>query len=361
MYWHYKETLSLIYAENCDRIGIRGGGEIDGRGSKTNFPGAASTGPMPGRPFLIRFIECRKVVMDGIRLRDSAAWMENYLACDDVILQGIQVENQANTNNDGIDIDGCHNVIVRDSLVNSEDDGLCFKGASERMMQNVLVENCKLYSTCNALKFGTDSQGGFQNVLVRNVEVGGPSAEMPALNRRPAISGISWESVDGGVLENILCTNVRIVRANSPIFLRLGNRGRVMPGQPKAVGAIRRIIFDGIQGEEIGLTGSIISGVPGAVIEDVVVRNVGFSISGGGRVQQPKAEQVASYPEARMFGPESPAYGFWIRHARNIAFYNIVVTPKIPDARPAFQSDIDVENITVDGKPLSSEVNTSGG
>ncbi len=224
---HYNQKLSLIYAENCDRIGIRGEGEINGRGQKENFPGPEGTGPMPGRPFLLRFIECRNVVMDGIRLRNAAAWMENYLACDNVILQGLHVENQANKNNDGIDVDGCRNVIVRDCFVNSEDDGMCFKGACGRTMENVLVENSRFYSTCNALKFGTDSQGGFRNVLVRNVEVGGPAADMPALGRRPAISGISWETVDGGEIENVLCTGVHIVRVDAPLFPPAGESGAV--------------------------------------------------------------------------------------------------------------------------------------
>jgi polygalacturonase len=136
-----KLTQSLIYAENCERIGICGEGVIDGRGSHQNFPGPNGIGSVTGRPFLIRMIECRKVVMNGIHLRNAGAWMENYLDCDDVILQGIQVENQANWNNDGIDLDGCRNVIVRDCLINSEDDGLCFKGAGLRTMENVLVEN----------------------------------------------------------------------------------------------------------------------------------------------------------------------------------------------------------------------------
>jgi polygalacturonase len=34
-----KLTQSLIYAENCERVGIRGKGTIDGRGSSKNFPG----------------------------------------------------------------------------------------------------------------------------------------------------------------------------------------------------------------------------------------------------------------------------------------------------------------------------------
>ena len=58
--------------------------------------------------------------------------MQNYLNCEDLIVDGIHVENQANHNNDGIDIDGCRRVIVRNCFISAEDDALCFKGASQR-------------------------------------------------------------------------------------------------------------------------------------------------------------------------------------------------------------------------------------
>ena len=99
------------------------------------------------------------VEIRGITLRDSANWVQHYLNCDDLILQDVHVESHANWNNDGIDIDACRNVLVRGCFVNSEDDGLCFKNSGTRALENVLVEGCKFYSTCNAIKFGTASQG----------------------------------------------------------------------------------------------------------------------------------------------------------------------------------------------------------
>ncbi len=240
---------------------------------------------------------------------------------------------------------------MRNCFVNSEDDGLCFKGASGRTMENVLVENCRFYSTCNAIKFGTDSQGGFRNVLIRNVEVGGPSDEMPARTRRTAISGVSWELVDGGVLENIRCENIRIVRTRSPIFLRLASRGRMVPGGDKKIGAIRRIVFDGVSGESSGPYGSSMVGIAGAIIEDVVIRNVSLSVEGGEQTQGDKPEKTGDYPEATMFGP-TPAHGFWVRHAANVSLINVAATPRKPDARPFVSARQDAKNVLLNGAPV---------
>jgi polygalacturonase len=343
----------LIFAWNRERIGIRGEGTINGRGEIKNFPGEkAENGGKAGqiRPDLFRINSCRKIVVDGIHLKASASWMEEYLDCDDLIIQGINVENQGNWNNDGCDISNCQNVIVRNCTINSYDDGICLKGLSKRPMQNVLVENCTAYSECNALKFGTESEGDCQNVLVRNIKIGGTPENMPIFHRRLAESGISWESVDGATVENLLVTHVHMELAESPIFLRLGNRGR---GQtdPKP-GKLSHLIFDDITGDNNGSIGSIITGIPGAKIHDVLIRNVNLSIAGDGKLKHETIpEKISNYPSSTMFGHYSPAYGFWIRHAEGITFANIKITPVKPDERPEYHKDIDTAGIQFDDSP----------
>ena len=358
---HYQLKTSLLFAEGCERIGIRGEGTIDGRGTRANFPGPNGSGPMPGRPFLIRVIDCKQVNVEGIHLRNSAGWMQNYLNCNDVILQGIHVENLANFNNDGFDIDGCRNVIVRDCFVHSQDDGLCFKGAGLRTMENVLVENCQLYSLSNAVKFGTDSQGGFRNVVVRNVEVGGPAADLPGFEGRRshrAISGFSWESTDGGTVENILVTQARIVRAESPVFVYVGHRGRVRPDMAKpAPGKARRLLFEHLSGGDNGVRGSAIVGLAEAMVEGVSVSDCTLSVAGGGTAAQAGTglqEKPGEYPESAMFGPMFPAEGFYVWHARNVRFAGLAIKPQDADVRPTVGVGPGVEDVTLDGRLLSA-------
>ena len=337
---------SLIFAEGCANISIAGEGVIDGQGSQANFPGVETSHATPGRPFLIRVLDCRGVHIEGITLRDSACWMQNYLNCDELLIENVTVSNQANFNNDGVDIDGCRKVIVRNCLINSEDDGLCFKGASQRPTDEVLVENCRIYSTTNAVKFGTDSQGDFRNVLVRNVEVGGPPDDLPALHRRKAISGFSWESADGGTVEDVYAHDVRIVRSRSPVFLRLEDRARVKPEDPRpAPGRVRRIVFEDVAGAQDGPLGVLILGLPERPIEDVVLRRVRLSVSPADRPAPPEAaipERRDAYPDANMFGEVSPAYGLWARHARRVSLIDVRLAPTGPDPRPAYKTS-DVE------------------
>ena len=341
---------SLIFAEGVTNISIAGDGLIDGRGSKANFPGKQTVGTTPGRPFLIRVIDCKKVHIVGIRLHDAACWMQNYLNCEDLLIEDIFVSNQANFNNDGLDIDGCRRVIVRNSIINSEDDAMCFKGASQRPMEDVLVENCQFYTSCNAIKFGTDSQGDFRRILVRNVTIGGTPAHMPAINRRTASSGITWAIVDGGTLEDVYVHDARIFRSKSPLYLRLGDRGRVRPEDPvPAPGTMRRIVFENISGKENDSRGSYFLGIADRKIEDVVLKNV--HLRGAGSASEgPDESEIDQmrkrYPDAQNL-KLAPAYGLWARHVRRLTLINVDFVVDQPDPRPKILTKTDVDDVVI--------------
>ena len=337
-------TQSLLFAQGCRNICLSGAGIIDGRGTKQNFPGAETVGATPGRPFLIRVLDCQGVHVTGLHLRDSPCWMQNYLNCEDLLIEHLRVENQANFNNDGLDIDGCRRVIVRHCDINAEDDALCFKGASQRPTDQVLIESCRLYSSTNGIKFGTDSQGDFRRVLARDLEVGGPSREMRSMNPRHADSGVSWEVVDGGTAENILATRIHVVRAESPLFLRLGDRGRVRPEQPRpATGRLRRIVFDQITGEDNGSRGSYFLGLADRPIEDVVLQDVRLVVRA---TDKPVLEEDAippmrgDYPDAHMIGPGvvAPAYGLWARDITGLSLVRVSFVTESPDPRPQLKT-----------------------
>ncbi|MBP2157944.1 MULTISPECIES: glycoside hydrolase family 28 protein [Asticcacaulis] len=344
---------SLIFGEGLTNIALSGEGEIDGRGH--NFKGDETIHGTPGRPFLIRIIDCRQVHISQLSLKDSPCWMQNYLNCDDLLIERLRVENQANFNNDGIDIDGCRNVIVRHCYVSSGDDALCFKGAAQTPTENVLIENNVFYTSCNAIKYGTDSQSVFRNVLVRHCEIGGISEEMRRIKTVDADSGFSWEMVDGGRVENLLAHDINIVRAKSPFFLRLENRGRVRPEQPKpAIGRLRRIVFDRITGNDNGARGSYFLSVPEQPIEDIALRDVslGQRASSHWLTEDQIPDLRGAYPDAHMIdkhfggvgkdatgepiGGDAPAYGLWARHVNSLTLVNYKVTPVIPDPRPEF-------------------------
>ena len=333
---------SLIFAEGCEDICLRGCGIIDGQGSQDHFPGTETAQETPGRPFLIRMIDCRRVHVADLKMKNAACWMQNYLNCENLLLEGITVRNHANYNNDGMDIDGCRNVVIRHCRVDSGDDALCFKGAGQKELSRVLVEDCDFYSACNAVKVGTDTQGDFRQVYIRHCRIGGLAEDTSGLKHACADSGISLEMVDGGTLEDFLFQDIHIVRAWSPFFLRLENRGRVKPGDPvPGPGTLRRILFSEISGKENGPRGSYLLGIPEKPMEDIVFRRVRIRQKASGLPcvkEEDIGEMRGIYPDAHMIDPigHAPAYALWARHVRSLFLSDYDVLPEGSDPRPAF-------------------------
>ncbi len=311
---------SLVYAENVEHIAFEGHGTIDGQGG-------AFKGPHKVRPYLLRVIACREVSMRGLTLRNSPMWVQQYLACEGVCIDGIRVESTCNANNDGIDIDGCERVRIANCDIRSGDDALVLKSTQERPCRNVVVTNCVLSSLCNAFKLGTESNGGFENIVMSNCAI-----------YDTRISGIALELVDGGTLEQVSISNVTMHNTRSAIFIRLGDRGRPFKSgmEPIGTGRLRHVRISDVQAFGADAVGCSITGLPGHPVEDVALENITVSFAGGGKLKDLASvpEKDKAYPEYGMFGA-LPAYGFFCRHARGLRLSRVQVSPVQPDPRPA--------------------------
>lgn len=331
------ETIQLIYAAEADDIAITGSGTIDGRGkgfAKLSWNDEGIT-----RPHLLRFIDCRDVTVEGITLRNSGCWMQHYLACDRVKIHGIKIFNRNNYNNDALDLDGCHDVVVSDIIADSDDDGITLKSTSPRKCENINITNCVVSSHCNAIKLGTETNGGFRNINIHGMVVK-PSADQSSqyFGKKRGICGIALEIVDGGTLENVNVSDITITGTESPIFVRLANRARgYYEGQViDSIGKLCDVSLSNIRITDAGSYGCSITGLPGHPVENITLDNILLSHEGGGKnCPVPTDEKEKEYPEATMWGP-FPAKGFFVHHARNIKFNNVEIRTTSPDERPDY-------------------------
>ena len=200
---------SLLYAENLRDIAIVGRGTIDGQGEADAY----RKKPYKERPYLIRMIECQNVTVKDITLRDSPMWVQHYLACVNVNIDGITVHSIVNQNNDGIDIDCCDRVRISNCDIVSGDDAIVLKSTAPRPCQRVTISNCTISSHCNALKCGTESTGGFKDITISNCTV-----------YDTRLGGLALELVDGGILDRVSVSNITMTNTGGAIFIRLGNR-----------------------------------------------------------------------------------------------------------------------------------------
>ena len=332
-----QETIQLIYAEKATDIMISGSGTIDGRGK--SFKRFSNNDEGIYRPHLLRFIECSDITVNGISLRNAGCWMQHYLACDRMTISHIKIYNRCNYNNDAIDIDGCHEVVISDVIADSDDDGITLKSTSSRLCENVNIANCVVSSHCNAIKLGTETNGGFKNINIHGITIKPSYDQGSKFNGyNKGISAISLEIVDGGTMDNVIINDITVMGTMSPIFIRLGNRARgYYKGQNiRTVGTIKNISIDHVRIIDAANYGCSITGLPQHPVENITLSNIYYEQQGGcDKVAIPSDEKEKSYPEATMWGC-LPAKGFFVRHAQNIRFINVVVTTIQPDTRPCY-------------------------
>jgi polygalacturonase len=319
----------LIRADGVSDVAIRGAGTIDGNGT-------AFAGEYKIRPYLMRFIGCRGIQIQGITLQNSAMWVQHYLDCEDVLIDGIRVRSRRqHVNNDGIDIDSCRRLRIANCDIDCGDDAIVLKATTAAPCRDVVVTNCILSTLCSAFKLGTESNGGFDNIVFSDSAI---------YNTR--LAGIALEMVDGGSLHRVSISNIVMRETACPIFLRLGNRARpVTQGDPRpGMGSFSGVMIRGVNAEADSSVVCSITGLPGHPVEDVLLEDIQLSVPGGGAAfaaNQLVPELPEAYPEVTMFG-KLPAYGLYCRHARGLALNRVAFRAGKSDARPAlFAEDVD--------------------
>lgn len=355
----------LIFAQDADDVILTGPGRIDGQGP--SFWEPSGHAPLPpeeawadvashsmvpkksGRPSpMLEFINCQRLKINGIHVENAPGWTLRTVNSDNIEIRGISIKNPTvGPNTDGLDITGCQNVLIADCMIDTGDDAICLKsenpfGPEPRLLKNIEVTNCTLTTCCNGFKLGTSSEGGFENIKFSNSIVrNGP---VPFGDR--VISGIALEVVDGGWIDGVEATGIRMERTRTPIFIRLENRKR-SHDNPKH--GIRNVNIENIQATE-ALLASSITGLPGMEVQDVTLSHIQVQNVLPVRtesISRSVPEKETAYPEARMFGM-LPATGLYVRHVRNLHLNELIFTATPGEARPAVIFD-DVDGAQVKG------------
>jgi hypothetical protein len=164
------------------------------------------------------------------------------------------------------------------------------------------------------------------------------------------ISGVALEAIDGGWIDGVTVSGIKMTRTRTPIFIRLENRKRVHDYPQHG---LRRVIIDDIQASETILASSI-TGLPGDEVRDVTLSNIHIENALPSRpdwMGRAVPEKESAYPEARMFGM-LPASGLYARHARELRLNRVVFSASRGEARPTLLFD------DVDGARITSLAST---
>lgn len=156
-------TFSRFILIEGDNIAIRGRGTIDGNGTALRSQGKPSN--------LIRVRNSKNVLIEGVILRNPAAWNTHILASEDVTVRNVKIINDPQVaNTDGIDPDSSCRVLVDKCFAYCSDDNIAVKSTNNssllRNVDDILVRDCVFLTKKSALKVGTETKADKMSNIV---------------------------------------------------------------------------------------------------------------------------------------------------------------------------------------------------
>jgi len=304
-----KDKAALIYAEDVENISIEGRGTVDGQSeyewrTLTDFDDAYIRENMlltkaAGRPLfrsfpkgfpketvyprLVLLMRAKDVRIAGLSFIRSRSWTINPYACERVVIDGVYIYSSLKDAvwADGIDPDGCKDVRIANSTIETGDDAIVFYSSTTwgpaLPCENITVTNCRLSSASSAIKFCDGNSNCIRKVTIDNTVITNS-------NR-----GLAFMVFDGGYVSDVVLSNLTIECTRhgwfwwgdgDPIHFNIKRRsevdGTARQNEPPA-GSIRNVIIRNVIARGKGTSG--INGHPNSWLENVSLENVKLWLS----------------------------------------------------------------------------------
>ncbi|HLJ75262.1 MAG TPA: glycosyl hydrolase family 28 protein [Thermoanaerobaculia bacterium] len=321
---------ALLYGEDLHDIAIEGRGTFDGQASyewrsndfvdyyiRPNQLKMEATGKPLLRSFpvglkenavyprLVLLLRCTDVRISGVKFIRSRSWTINPYACKRLTIDGIYVYSSLKEAvwADGIDVDGCQDVRISNSTIETGDDAIVLWSANiwgpALPDENITVTNCRLSSASSALKFCDGNSKAVRRVAVDNVVITNS-------NR-----GLAFMVFDGGVVEDVVVSNVTIETRRfdwfwwgdgDPIHFNIKRRSEVdgtkRENEPQA-GIIRNISIRNVIAHGAGT--SAINGHPDSWLDGVSLDGVKLFVAHDPNAQYEDTRTAMTLRYARNF------------------------------------------------------------
>lgn len=277
----------LVRAYGCSRTGIVGTGTIDGNGfafwdrplrelAKEGHT-KESLGLPPhwedDSPFwrqhdrrvspLVEFRGCSDVLVRHVTIASSPGWTLHLVACDRVRVERITIANHLyGPNTDGIDINGCRDVMIHGCDLTCGDDAIILKAFREaRSCEHVTVTQCTIRTHCAALGIGAEVNWPIRDVVFADCSV-------PKALRILQIELWTAGLVENVTLSNVTGANMTDIPLERPVYVDVQHHGR----DDGELGHVRGILVSGLSAVTRGRI--VLTAADGATIEDVTLRDI---------------------------------------------------------------------------------------
>jgi polygalacturonase len=158
------------------------------------------------RPNMVVLRNCKKVLLQNTTFQNSPCWNLHTLYCEQVTFDGVRVRNLPSAQNgDGMDIESCSYVEVKNSTLDCGDDGICIKSGKDEegrkagnASKHISIHDTVLNKAHGGFVIGSEMSGGAHDIFVTDCSFIGTDVGLRFKTQRGR----------GGIVENIYIKNI---------------------------------------------------------------------------------------------------------------------------------------------------------
>lgn len=274
-------------------IKICGTGTLDGNGTVLFEKELTEDGPKRGRTLCIRNTD--GVTITGVKVRHSPSWCLHLIYCRNIEVSDMEIHTRFDENgklyekiynNDGLDLDSCDHVLVKNCLIASGDDCIAIKSGRDKegrdvgiCSENIEIQDC-VFQYGWGVVMGSEMSGSVRNVYVHDCDFKDTfsfGAVKAPRGRGAVVENITFERITHYYHNENYYKDCKWFRGAMYVdnyyshdvndYNRPEERGEGTP-------LFRNLIFKDITSETVGGNGIFICGLPEQHIQHVVLRNV---------------------------------------------------------------------------------------
>ena len=198
-------SMFFFYGKGLSNVKFTGEGIIDG--NEEIFYGRVTKDHIEGKFYprvpMIYLINSSNIILKDITLTRSAFWTVHLVGDRNVVVDNVKIINsRIFANCDGIDIDSCNNVTVKNCNISAADDCIVLKSTKEGMKygdcHNIRGFNNVLASTSAAIKIGSETESNFYDIKFYDNRI------------YDSNRGISFQLRDKGLIYDVTFRNISI-------------------------------------------------------------------------------------------------------------------------------------------------------
>jgi len=221
------------------------------------------------RPCFVQPVRCKRVLIQGVTVKNSPMWQLNPVMCESVVVDGVTLSSHG-ANNDGCDPESCSGVHITNCRFDTGDDCISLKAGRDRdgreadmPCEYVLIEGNNFADGHGGVALGSEMSGGIRYVLAWNNRFCSPNLTYALRLKTNAKRGGAVEDI---IMADSVMDHVHGAAVHGTMLYEDGRNGSSLP-------RFRNIAIENItaHGGDYGIFLEAFAEVP---ITGLVLRNI---------------------------------------------------------------------------------------